>query len=389
MRPLIPISGHVHLRRGKRGGVWYAKWRDASGQHEQRLAKAWTERGRPPEGYMREKEATAALQEILVDARRGAAAQARTGVTFEMVAEEWYERGTLERDWSPNTKATYRSVLDKHLLAQFGSLRIETIKPARIEKWRNTEVEAGRLSRRNANLILAVMHGIFERAVKRHGLQRNPTHDVDRLRVSYDANRFDFYTPEEITQLVAAASERQDALIYLTAAYSGLRRGEILALLWEDIDFRNHSIRVWEAVSRGQRGQTKSRKSRTVPLVDELADQLLAWKKARKLYVGPKDPVFPNEHGQPLDGSALRRRYVKDVETAGLRMLRFHDLRHTFGSLAINTASIVQVQAWMGHADIKTTMRYLHHKSREDDARLLSAAFQPKPPDDEDEQQAA
>jgi integrase len=58
--------------------------------------------------------------------------------------------------------------------------------------------------------------------------------------------------------------------------------------------------------------------------------------------------------------------------------LRFHDLRHTFGSLAINVASIVQVQAWMGHADIKTTMRYLHHKSRADDARLLSAAFQPK-----------
>ena len=52
-----------------------------------------------------------------------------------------------------------------------------------------------------------------------------------------------------------------------------------------------------------------------------------------------------------------------------------HDLRHTFGSLAINVASIVQVQAWMGHADIKTTMRYLHHESRADDARLLSAAF--------------
>jgi len=55
-----------------------------------------------------------------------------------------------------------------------------------------------------------------------------------------------------------------------------------------------------------------------------------------------------------------------------------HDLRHTFGSLAINVASIVQVQAWMGHADIQTTMRYLHHKSRADDAKLLSAAFRPK-----------
>jgi len=61
-----------------------------------------------------------------------------------------------------------------------------------------------------------------------------------------------------------------------------------------------------------------------------------------------------------------------------LLRLRFYDLRHTFGSLAINVASIVQVQAWMGHADIQTTMRYLHHKSRADDAKLLSTAFSPK-----------
>jgi len=58
-----------------------------------------------------------------------------------------------------------------------------------------------------------------------------------------------------------------------------------------------------------------------------------------------------------------------------VRPLRFHELRHTFGSLAINRASLIDVQAWMGHADIKTTMRYLHHKSRADEAELLSAAF--------------
>lgn len=63
------------------------------------------------------------------------------------------------------------------------------------------------------------------------------------------------------------------------------------------------------------------------------------------------------------------------LKRAGLAPLRFHDLRHTFGSLAINYASIVQVQNWMGHADIKTTMRYLHHKSRADEAQVLSQAF--------------
>jgi integrase len=88
--------------------------------------------------------------------------------------------------------------------------------------------------------------------------------------------------------------------------------------------------------------------------------------------------VFPGERGEYLDGSALRRRYKKALAKAQLRPLRFHDLRHTFGS-TMNQATIVQAQAWMGHADIDTTSKYLHHRSRNGDARLLSAAFRPKP----------
>jgi len=108
--------------------------------------------------------------------------------------------------------------------------------------------------------------------------------------------------------------------------------------------------------------------------VDEVA-QALRSQLARTEYTGPNEFVFPGERGAISDPSALRRRYVLAVKRAGLPPLRFHDLRHTFGSLAINYASIVQVQNWMGHADIKTTMRYLHHKSRADEARVLSQAF--------------
>jgi Phage integrase family len=68
-------------------------------------------------------------------------------------------------------------------------------------------------------------------------------------------------------------------------------------------------------------------------------------------------------------------RYGKALERAGLRPLRFHDLRHTFGSLAISRADIVEVQAWMGHAHVKTTMRYLHYRDRADAAARLNAAF--------------
>lgn len=151
---------------------------------------------------------------------------------------------------------------------------------------------------------------------------------------------------------------------------------------WEDIDLEKASIRVWETLRakdrRSRAGhhqrKPKSGKSRTVPMVEKVAEALEKLKQ-RGHYTDRRDLVFAGRDGGPLDSSALRRRYQATLDAAGLRRLRFHDLRHTFGSLAINVASIVQVQAWIGHADIKTTMRYLHHKSRADDARLLSAAF--------------
>ena len=91
--------------------------------------------------------------------------------------------------------------------------------------------------------------------------------------------------------------------------------------------------------------------------------------------MGEDDLVFCGETGTYLDGSALRRRYKLALAAAGLRALRFHDLRRTFGTRMIAKADIRRVQEWMGHADIQTTMRYLHYAPREEDAWLVAEAF--------------
>lgn len=402
--PTASISGHVYLREGKLRDVWYAKWRDQSGQHQRRLGPAWTGKGAPIPGTFRRREAQAALEEILVQARRGARRQERTGVTFADVAEAWFERGRFERDWSASTQVDYRSVLDAHLLRAFGDRRIESITSEQLQAWRDkfaretADDGSPRRSRKTVNKIVVQMHAIFEHAIEHHGLVVNPVARVKRLRESNDPARFDFFSPQEIDLLVATAAagrhrdparpavseveqalraleDEQDAAIYMTAAMAGLRRGELLALRWADIDFEHSSIRVYEGYSANTTGKTKSRKSRTVPMVDKVAERLVQV-RARGFMTAKTNLVFVSRERTNVDGSALRRRYIATLDAAGLRRLRFHDLRHTFGSLAINVASIVQVQAWMGHADIKTTMRYLHHKSRADDARLLSAAFE-------------
>ncbi len=100
------------------------------------------------------------------------------------------------------------------------------------------------------------------------------------------------------------------------------------------------------------------------------------------LFIGEDDLVFAGRLGSFLDGSAMRRRYKAALARAGLRPLRFHDLRHTFGTRMIAKADIRRVQEWMGHADIQTTMRYLHYAPREEDARLVAEAFEVAEPVD-------
>ena len=373
------VSGHVRLRRGKHRSTWYAKWRDADGVfHQDKLGLLWQDKGEPAPGYLREKDAQAALQAILTDARRGASEQRRTAVTFDIVADEWIAWGIRERDWKPSSLSDYRSALKAHLLPAFQGKRIEKINADEIEQWRDELVDERGLSRRSANKLLIILGAILERAVKTHGLLRNPVREVPKFRVRYDPNAYDFFSPDEVEQLRRAAASPQDRAIYRTAAFTGLRMGELIALRWGDIDFTGEALHVYNSYSLGTLTAPKSGLTRTVPMADQVQKLLKAHRKT--VPHAREQLVFPGERGEYLDGSALRRRYKKALDDANLRKLRFHDLRHTFGSIAIDQASIVQVQAWMGHADIQTTMKYMHHRSRAGDARLLSAAFQPTKP---------
>ncbi len=126
-------------------------------------------------------------------------------------------------------------------------------------------------------------------------------------------------------------------------------------------------------VDKDERARPKWQSARTLPMAPQLAHPLAAW---RPDDADDDDLVFPSELGGKLDGSALRRRYVTARDKAGLRPLPFHALRHTFASLAVaGGADLIAVQSWLGHRDLRTTARYLHHKDRTSDAQLLGQAF--------------
>jgi integrase len=368
-------SGHVFRVERVRGPVWYAKYRLPDGRQVQRkIGPAWIERGRPPAGYVTKRTAEAWLRDVLDQARRGTLpALVRTGARFADAAAEYLRYVEQDRGCKPSTVRGYRSVIEAHLLPAFGDVPVEDLTTEDIETWIATVDR----SPRTRNKLLIALQGILGRARKVYGLPRNAAADVEKFPIRRSGD-IEVFSPEEVLALVRAAASEQDAAIYLTAAFTGLRRGELLALHWRDVDFAGQTIRVRASYADGALTTPKSGKVRSVPMAPEVATALA--KLGQRAYSTEDDElVFVGEFGGYVDGSALRRRYDAAVKAAGLRPLRFHDLRHTFGTRMIGVADIRRVQEWMGHADVQTTMKYLHYAPRPDDAQLVAKAFGVEP----------
>ena len=373
MSALREPTGHVFRIDRTRGPEWYAKYRLPDGrQIQKRIGPGWTERGRPPAGYLTKCTAEAWLPDLLDEARRGTLpGLVPSGATFADAAAEWLRFIAEDRERKPSTIRDYRSVLAAHLLPAFGGMPLEAITPRAIEDWRKSL--AG-LSNRSKNKLLVLLHGIFRRAQTVYGLSINPLAGIEK-HPQRSSGDIEVFSPEEVWALVRSSASEQDGTIYLTAAFTGLRKGELLALRWRDDDFGGSTIRVRASYASGSVTTPKSGKVRAVPMAPDVASAL-AELGGRQHWAGDDDLVFAGEAGNYLDGSALSRRYKVALQRAGLRPLRFHDLRHTFGTRMIAKADIRRVQEWMGHSNIQTTMQYLHYAPREEDARLVAEAFQ-------------
>jgi integrase len=337
---------------------------------QRKVGPAWTERGRPAAGYFTKRTAEDWLWDVFDQARRGTLpGLVRTGSTVADAAAEYLRYIEYDRMRKPSTVQGYRWIVDARVVPELGNLRLEDLTAEQVEAW--LAGMPGKPSTRRKALVL--LHGIFQRARKVYGLPVNPVADIEKPPLQRSGD-IDVFSPEEVWALVRAAASEQDAAIFLTASFTGLRLGELIALHWRDVDFVGSVVRVRASYAGGAVTAPKSGKVRSVPLAPDVA-QALAQLAERDWFTGEDDLVFPGEVGGFLDGSALRRRYKYALKRAELRALRFHDLRHTFGTRMIAKADIRRVQEWMGHADIQTTMRYLHYAPREEDARLVAEAF--------------
>ncbi len=340
-----------------------------------------------------------------------AAERRRRGVTFRELASEWLVYLEREKGAKASTLRDYRWLLAEPgqahrrgpgrspglIMAAFGDRPARSITTRDVAEHLRALDQSG-ASPRTVNKHRQVMSAIYGYAMREdtYQLQVNPAAGTNKRREPPPAV-LDFYEPEEVEALARAASaglhrqvtnlqldesemlaraveDRQDAELYRIAAYTGLRLGELLALRWGDVDLANRRLIVHRALSDRTEGPTKSWQARFVPLADAPAESL-ARLSAREEFTGSDDYVFCSRLGRPLDGSALRRRFKRTAAAAGLRVLRFHALRHGAGSLVARQADARWVQGFLGHSKLTTTARYLHAKARPEDIDRLNRAF--------------
>ncbi|MGH2970186.1 MAG: tyrosine-type recombinase/integrase [Solirubrobacteraceae bacterium] len=378
----------MQVREGARSRVWVALWRDAEGRHKKTLGRAWVKShgktskgatkwraadGPKPHGFLTPRDAHEVLQELLTSAPKEKR-PIRVAHTFGQACDEWLRYVEHDRERRPSTVRDYRNTVRRYLLPHFGSdTPVARLTTDDIDVFREGLLDDGRLSRRTIQKILVLLHGILKRAKRKKWIGSNPAEDAERITLKRSGD-FNVLSPSEIEAVARAARDQQDAAIFLTAACTGLRMGELRALRWADVDFARERILVRKGVTRWEEGWPKSGRVRSVPLVDQVARAVDGLSR-RELFTDAGDLVFPNEVGRFFDDGRLRIRFYAALREAGLGRLRekddrfvFHDLRHTFGTLAVRGFPLSDVKAFMGHESIETTMIYVHHVPQTDAA---------------------
>jgi integrase len=279
----------------------------------------------------------------------------------------------------PSTLVSYRALVATHLIPQLGDKPLDGVTPEHVEQFVAAMSRAGKRPRTIRNA-LTLLHGVFAFGQRKGWCLANPCKGVDRPQID-ESGEIHFLELDEVEALLRAVPEdgfaSTDRALYLTATMSGLRQGELLALRWRDVDWTAGRIRVRQNYVRGHLGTPKSRRgSRSVPLADRVAAELDCHFQ-RSAYQGDDDLVFAHPHtGQFLDHSDLGRRFKKSLRAAGVRKVRFHDLRHTFGTkMAASGVPLRTLQEWLGHRDFTTTLIYADYQPSAHEGEMLERAF--------------
>jgi integrase len=375
------MKGWVITRTAKDGSRRYdAAWRIGPGKIKTRT-------------FPRRKDADTYLTNMVKRVQDGTYVDVQPALMAE-IFDRWLEHSLevrlKEGSLKPSTAKSYRSMIAEHLRPAFGAYRSDRFTLGVVEEWRKGTAEkiaAGTMAPKFYMNLRNLVHAIVDwaRHPERRYLAHDPLDGLPKLRIPR-AKKRPHYQPEQVAELMRIAAETPpDDTIVKVAVYSGLRRGEVFALQWPDVDWGDGQdggrFHVRRSIYQGAITTPKTPDSdRVVDVPQRLLDDLAVYKV---MYppIG-KGFVFRQETGKPLDPDTWHReRLLPILGRVGLRLrgVGLHSLRHTYTSLlAAQGEDVRYIADQLGHSSPRLTQEVYQHvfaRRRVDAMRRLGAAI--------------
>ncbi len=272
-------------------------------------------------------------------------------VTFDKFTSEYLDHVTAVRSASAAKRVPSHV---RSLAKTFGPMVLCKVTRGAVQRWVDqrtaSKKRGGKAVVKPATVVceFVTLSAIFREAVKRGYAAANPCRGTSLPRVNNQLTRC-LTDPQEEALLAACCDSLRP--IVVTALYAGLRKGELLALQWGDVDVEHELLTVVHG---------KGEKRRHIPMVPEVIDAL----KAVTRHVSKDGAASPYVFNNPQTGTCwvdIKKMWTSALRAAGIRDFRFHDTRHTFASrLARLGVTLKVIQELLGHASLKMTMRYAH-----------------------------
>jgi integrase len=319
------------------------------------LAKEWERR------ILRERDEQVA-NGIIVDNR----------ITVKDYSDRWLSEKVDVR-LSTATQHNYRRALRKHILPIVGQLLLKDVRMDHANRLVAILKANGHVPK-GINMIVGVMLAMINDSVEWQVIAKNPL--ASYRPVKEPDLHFDYWSAAEVRQFLSATVNDPYQPFYIAAVNTGMRRGELCGLKWDRVDLATNQIVVTRSLTRyGLSETTKSGRRRFVP-INPVMKELL-----RKLMLARKGEfVFTEVDGSPMETHHMYREFHAAQRKAGFkRLIRIHDLRHTFAShFMMNGGNIYDLQKILGHTSLEMTQRYAHMSPEHLAQAIKVVSFEPE-----------
>lgn len=280
-------------------------------------------------------------------------------VTFLEMATQYHDWYAARRKES--SIHVIKNIVFNHLIPEFGDTKLKDIKPVHVLNYHNKIIK--NYAPDYLKRIHVTLSAVFNYGIKHHELKENPARVVGNFEIESN-KRMEFWELEEFKQFIAVVDDEIYEAFFFTLYYSGCRKGELIALTWEDVDFEKKTININKTDYNRTITKPKTQAAnRIILLPDFVMSKLEGIKKSAELTAPVKNNyvVF----GQFLDSistSNLDRRYNAYVKKAEVKRIKIHSWRHSHASYLINHGvSALVVAQRLGHADVATTLNTYSH----------------------------